>query len=235
MTSFCPSSPNLKEKDHYDHIGAFPKKAVQLHYHFAKLHLHSHVFRGLSASQPIPHYLMDCTVTAINAASATINYILSDTDVGAVTVGIPSYLHCMTAFACTFLVKVAIKYGKTLIEPDYVWDITTRLVQHFKSVPAGKWHLTKLMGPGLERLAAMLDPAKTRPLEDVSPSAHALAAVPTMDMSGSDSFLAGFEANFLFDYNMNLGLSPIFPLENSSVPPGEQTMSYQGVLGFPNV
>lgn len=119
--------------------------------------LYSHVFRGLSSDDPIPYHLLDNTAAAISAATDTIELILTDPDAASVVVGMPSYLHSMTAFACMFLIKMAHKYGKSLVDPKRVWDLTTRLVRHFRSVPAGKWHLTKLMTLRLERMASILD------------------------------------------------------------------------------
>ncbi|KAK1633315.1 hypothetical protein BDP81DRAFT_397214 [Colletotrichum phormii] len=83
--------------------GRFPRKGALLHFHFAKLHLYSHIFRGLSGDSPIPHHFLDCAATAISVATSTIDFINTDPDVAAGVVGMPSYLHCMTAFACMFL------------------------------------------------------------------------------------------------------------------------------------
>lgn len=192
---------------------------MRLHYQFAKLHLNSHVFRGLSAGQPIPHYFLDCTTAAICAATSTIDFILSDLNVADVVVGIPSYLHCMTAFACMFLVKVALKYGRDLIDPDYVWDLTTRLVQHFRSVPAGRWHLSKLIAPGLERVAGMLATVRREQMQqaalhfELQPSTGAV--ISDAQSEGASSFMH-LDGDPSFDYNMmsfGFGLSPLFPLD----------------------
>ncbi|KAL4879264.1 hypothetical protein BJY04DRAFT_208795 [Aspergillus karnatakaensis] len=174
--------------EQYESIGAFPRKALHLHCQFAKLHLNSHVFRGLPTGQPIPHYFWDCATAAV---------------VAGVVVGMPSYLHCMTAFAYTFLVKVVLKYGNYLIEPDY----------RFRAVPAGRWHLTKLMAPGLERMASMLDPARRPHLQSIG---RGLNSSPMPDLSGLfnsapqelglvDPF-ARLQDEYQFDYTMNVGL-----------------------------
>ncbi|KAK1977669.1 hypothetical protein LZ30DRAFT_752668 [Colletotrichum cereale] len=213
--------------EQYQHIGRFPRKGVLLHFHFAKLHLYYHVFRGLSGENPIPHHFLDCAATAISVATSTIDFILTDSDVAAGIVGIPSYLHYMTAFACMFLIKVAVKYGRDLIEPDHVWNLTTNLVRHFRSLPAGRWHLANLMAPGLERMAATLKPGQ------LFKSGHTSRHPQTMDGamhpnadglinlgpagSGMDEALIGMEGELFFDCDMSFGLSPIFQFDMSSL------------------
>lgn len=138
--------------------------------------------------------------------------MLSDPELVDVVVGIPSYLHCMTAFACMFLVKVAVKYGAHLIEPSYVWNLTTQLIQYFRSIPAGSWHLTRLMAPGLERMASMLDPARDVQLPNVTDcswpgfNTQGTSHSTTREADPNGAFM-GFEGDFFFDYNIDLGIS----------------------------
>ncbi|KDN64585.1 hypothetical protein CSUB01_10773 [Colletotrichum sublineola] len=218
--------------EQYQHIGRFPRKGAMLHFHFAKLHLYSHVFRGLSGENPIPHHFLDCAATAISVAIATIDFILTDPDVAAGVIGMPSYLHCMTAFACMFLIKVAVKYGGDLIESGHVWNLTTSLVRHFRSLPTGRWHLANLMAPGLERMAATLKSGPSgEPDQDSRPQAMDGAMDPHTDglmnsgLAGSiiDAGLIGPEGEFFFDYDMSFGLSPIFQFDTSSVNTDGQT------------
>ncbi|KAH7361936.1 hypothetical protein B0T11DRAFT_226252 [Plectosphaerella cucumerina] len=218
-------------QDQYHHIGRFPRKGALLHYHFAKLHLYSHIFRGLSGDQPIPHYFLDCTAAAVAAAISTIDFILTDPDIAAGVVGMPSYLHCMTAFACMFLIKVAVKYGADLVEPDRVWELTTSLVRHFRSLPAGRWHLANLMAPGLERMAATLRAGGGAAGAQARAAAAARAAqdAPGMVMQqggmvdpmamapGADPTLMGAEGDLFFDYDMSFGLSPVFRFDAAAM------------------
>ncbi|TDZ17668.1 Transcriptional activator of proteases prtT [Colletotrichum orbiculare MAFF 240422] len=204
------------------HIGRFPRKGAMLHFHFAKLHLYSHVFRGLSGDNPIPHHFLDCAATAISVATSTVNFILTDPDVAAGVVGMPSYLHCMTAFASMFLIKVAVKYGGDLVEPHRVWDLTTSLVRHFRSLPAGRWHLANLMAPGLERMAATLKrdghgvPGQTQEsLQAVHGPGSTLD--PQLAASSTDGTLLGPDGDIFFDYDMSFGLSPVFNFDTTSL------------------
>ncbi|KAL2884473.1 hypothetical protein SGCOL_000421 [Colletotrichum sp. CLE4] len=227
-----------KELDHWIKLwsetlsGRFPRKGALLHFHFAKLHLYSHIFRGLSGDIPIPHHFLDCAATAIAVATSTIDFIITDPDVAAGVVGMPSYLHCMTAFACMFLIKVAVKYGGDLIEPDRVWNLTTSLVRHFRSLPAGRWHLANLMAPGLERMARTLKSGR----EEISAQVleaqplngdHSDVIDPQLAGSSADGTLMGPEGEFFFDYDMSFGLSPVFQFDMTSLNADGTTLTGQ--------
>lgn len=180
----------------------------------------------------IPHYFLEGASAAVSAAINTIDFILSDADVSAGIVGMPSYLLCMTAFACMFLIKVAAKYGDDLVDPRRVWDLTSNLVARFRSLEAGRWHLANLMAPGLERMAASLRPGLSGDAHvgqsGASGEFNNMALAP-----GLENSLAGLESDLFFDYDMNFGLSPVFRLDaatgNGSVAtPGFQD-GYRGV------
>ncbi|KAH8728380.1 hypothetical protein GQ44DRAFT_609298 [Phaeosphaeriaceae sp. PMI808] len=134
-------------------IGEFPTKGVILHHHLAKLHLHSHVFRGLKGGQ-VPTYFQENAVAAVSAATSIIEMLLSDYDIRSGLVGIPHYIHSMIAFACVFLLKVAALHKDQYIEDRVVIDLTAKVVQQFRSTAVGKHHLLYLMADGLERMAA---------------------------------------------------------------------------------
>jgi hypothetical protein len=104
----------------------------------------------------VPNHFHDCAKTAISSALSIIDLILSDADVREGLVGMPSYLLSMTAYTCMFLIKISMKYGAALADPDRVYDSISRLVVEFRTVPAGKWHLVRLMAGGLEKMLAQL-------------------------------------------------------------------------------
>ncbi|WYZ36920.1 hypothetical protein EsH8_II_000426 [Colletotrichum jinshuiense] len=165
---------------------------------------------------------MDSAAVAISVATSTINFIVTDPDVAAGVVGMPSYLHCMTAFACMFLIKVAVKYGGDLIEPGRVWNLTTSLVQHFRSLPAGRWHLANLMAPGLERMAMTLMPSREgepgqRREAQITTNGVDVVVDPKLAVSSTEGAIMGSEGEFFFDYDMSFGLSPVFQFDISSL------------------
>ncbi|KAF2732658.1 hypothetical protein EJ04DRAFT_535904 [Polyplosphaeria fusca] len=133
-------------------IGEFPTKGVILHHHLAKLHLHSHVFRGLKGA-PVPAYFQDSAVAAVSAATSIVEMLLSDYDIREGLAGIPHYIHSMIAFACVFLLKVAAQHSGHYIDDAVVLELTSKAVQQFRSTAVGKWHLVHLMADGLEKMA----------------------------------------------------------------------------------
>ncbi|KAF5534076.1 transcriptional activator of proteases prtT [Fusarium phyllophilum] len=195
--------------EQWTQIGSFPRKGTILHYNFAQIHLYSHIFRGLSNDAPIPHYFLDCAMQAVNAATAIIDLIITDPDVAVGIVGMPSYMLSMTAFACMFLIKVAVKYGSDLIERQRVHDLTTNLVRQFRSLKAGKWHLANLMAGGLERMTATL---ATPDLGQVQPAVYNNAVEHVDMVMPGNQVYTDMDGDTFFDYDMSFGLSPVFSL-----------------------
>ncbi|KAF7563346.1 hypothetical protein G7046_g773 [Stylonectria norvegica] len=195
--------------EQWPQIGSFPRKGTILHYNFAQIHLYSHVFRGLSGDDPIPPYFLDCASNAIAAAIAIINLIITDPDVVAGIVGMPSYMHSMTAFACMFLIKVANKYGDDLVDREQVRELITSLVQQFRSLRAGKWHLANLMAGGLERMAETLKSVTGGQVPQGSNGVATSTAVNENVAEASATF-PELDGDLFFDYDMAFGLSPVF-------------------------
>ncbi|KAH6984680.1 hypothetical protein BKA56DRAFT_671162 [Ilyonectria sp. MPI-CAGE-AT-0026] len=206
----------LKElPEQWPQIGSFPRKGTILHYNFAQIHLYSHIFRGLSGDDPIPHYFLDCASKAVAAATAIIDLIITDPDVAVGIVGMPSYMLSMTAFACMFLIKVAMKYGGDLIERQHVHELTTNLVRQFRSLSTGKWHLANLMASGLERMTATL--SATVQGQVPLPTNGTLIGpgmTENVDVAGqllpADRQFTDMDGDLFFDYDMSFGLSPVF-------------------------
>ncbi|KAI5464943.1 hypothetical protein BGZ63DRAFT_421932 [Mariannaea sp. PMI_226] len=202
--------------EQWPQIGSFPRKGTILHYNFAQIHLYSHIFRGLTGDDPIPHYFLDCASKAVAAATAIIDLIITDRDVAVGLVGMPSYMLSMTAFACMFLIKVAIKYGGDLIERRHVHDLTTGLVGQFRSLSAGKWHLANLMVGGLERMLSTLNAAAPgqAPLPPNGVPMGPGMIPENVDVSGQmlqgDRPFTEMDGDLFFDYDMSFGLSPVF-------------------------
>jgi hypothetical protein len=188
----------------HESIGEFPTKGVILHHHLAKLHLHSHVFRGLKGA-PVPHHFQDSAAAAVAAATAIIETVLTDDDIREGLVGIPHYIHSMIAFACVFLLKIAAQYSGQYIEDAVVFDLTTRAVQQFRSTPVGKWHLVHLMAEGLDKMLAK---------KTLTPTAVATEYVPPASMTQSmgqmvhaNEHMSGANGDGLFGENFEDGFN----------------------------
>ncbi|KAG9632311.1 hypothetical protein KCU64_g16306, partial [Aureobasidium melanogenum] len=144
-----------------DDIGDWPSKGVLLHSNLARLHLHSHIFRGL-ATAPVPHYFRHSAAKAVDAARTIVEVLLSDPDMRAGLVGMPHYLHTMIAFACGFLLQMTTKYDGDLVQRTHVHDLINRLVAQLRLMPTGKYHLVRFMAEGLEKMveASMRTPTQ---------------------------------------------------------------------------
>lgn len=137
-----------------------------------------------------------------------------------------------------FLIKVAVKYGGDLIDPKRVWNLTTSLVQHFRSLPTGRWHLANLMAPGLEKMASTLGPTgegQLQPRRDnsVVPDGAEGNIDPMMVGTGMDPSLIGMEGGLFFDYDMSFGLSPVFRFDAGAL--GSEGQLPAGTQNFQEV
>ncbi|KAK7457565.1 hypothetical protein CaCOL14_001415 [Colletotrichum acutatum] len=143
------------QRDIERQIGAFPRKNLRLHYHFAKLFIGSHVFRGLSSNpvdDPIPIEFHALALGTVESARSTIQLISNDPDLKAGLVGLPHYNHTMIAYACTFLLKVATKYHRHLdIDQNDVFDHVSKAAEICQSIQCTRYHLVSWMGAGLAK------------------------------------------------------------------------------------
>lgn len=104
----------------------------------------------------IPSYLQAGATAAVTAATTIIDLLLTDSDLREGLLGIPHYLHTMTAFACVFLLKIASKSDGHFVDTGSETDLTLRFVTQLRSIGVGKWHLVHLMADGLEKLVRSL-------------------------------------------------------------------------------
>ncbi|KAF1352511.1 hypothetical protein BDV97DRAFT_376290 [Delphinella strobiligena] len=135
----------------HDSIGDFPSRGVILHYNLAKLHLHSHVFRGLGDS-PVPPHFHNSAVMAAGAATQIFELLLTDASLRDGLVGVPHYTHTMIAFASGFLLQLTAKYENAYVNSSTVQDLIGRLVEQLRSMPTGSFHLVRLLVEGLEKM-----------------------------------------------------------------------------------
>ncbi|KAH7313924.1 hypothetical protein B0I35DRAFT_480564 [Stachybotrys elegans] len=197
-------------------IGGFPRKGARLHYHFAQLYLYSHIFRGQVS--PLPSYLLDSALAAINAAIAIMDSLLTDPDVSNGIIGMPSYLISMIAFTCIFVVKIAHKYKDDgLIQIGYVQGQITALVTYLRSIATGRWHLANLMIDGLEKLAKFEPSAEVglERSESMGSSATINAINVFTPFPEYDGMVARVDGNPHPAIDTTFGLSPIYGFDLS--------------------
>lgn len=140
--------------------------------------------------------------------------MVHDADVALGIVGMPSYVHSMTAFASMFLTKVAIIYHGHLIERERVHALICSLVEQYKAQPAGKWHLPKMMIAGLERMAETVRPVTLGGvgLGGVGGGGgggdlgHHQGVGMNENALGLDNIFSGLDCDVLFNYDMNFAM-----------------------------
>ncbi|CAG7989637.1 unnamed protein product [Penicillium olsonii] len=132
------------------YIGDFPKRGLQLHYHFGKLYLGHQVFKGLNGEMIPPHFLTAAGM-AHEAAVAIFEMILHE-DLQKSLIGMPHYFHIMIAFAGHFLLEVTQNYHTQLsIAPNQNFELIQKVLELFQDIPAVQQHPICRMTPGLTR------------------------------------------------------------------------------------
>ncbi|OBT60880.1 hypothetical protein VE03_09684 [Pseudogymnoascus sp. 23342-1-I1] len=103
---------------HNNHVGNYPRKGVGLHYHFLKLYLCSHAFRGVlkapNALQALSPELREIAEMAVASATYILRTVNADVEWQGYLNGLPLYFDTMIAFAAVFLIKTATEYNGAL-------------------------------------------------------------------------------------------------------------------------
>lgn len=102
--------------------GTYPSRSKVLYYQFARFHLNSLSLRGLSArrssEQGMPADLSwdrrEAANAAILAATSTMQLVVEEADIHRALVGVPIFTHTMIAMCASFLIKMAVVFGKPL-------------------------------------------------------------------------------------------------------------------------
>ncbi|KAL1990547.1 hypothetical protein VTN49DRAFT_6386 [Thermomyces lanuginosus] len=170
-----------------EHIGNFPSKGVQVHYHFGKLHLFSHVFRGLKSAdhlEPIPPYFRDAAAKAVSHATTILELLLHDAELRRSIVGVPHYFHTMVAFACVVLVKVSDRYREELkIDAVAVHSLIRQIINLLRENNCSRHHLIHWMAEGLGKLLDSASLSFPSPTSTTTPS----IATPTYTFNSNNN------------------------------------------------
>lgn len=137
------------------HVGEYPRKGVGLHFHFAKLYLCSHAFRGMqSLGQKHQHArveetlhpeLEEIAIAAIDSSKSILKTAINDEEVQGHLNGLPLYFHNMIVFALVFLLKVATRYADVVpVDNKSIADILRSTASVFRSI-TGTMHRQHLL------------------------------------------------------------------------------------------
>lgn len=135
-------------------VGDYPAKGVLLHFHFAKLQLHSLALRGVTGSATNEKSSADIIATfspqrttmarvAIESAKHVLTTILTVQEIRVCLIGVPLYVHTMIAFAAVFLMKVTSRWCRVdslrdLVNPtEDIWSLVDNVVEVLRDVASG--------------------------------------------------------------------------------------------------
>lgn len=177
------------------HVGNYPRKGVGLHYHFAKLYLCSHAFRGALKPGGVPHQMSSETEEfanmAVLSAQSIIRVVISDTEIQSHLHGLPTYFDTMIAFAVVFLLKLATMYSGTVCtNRDEIFASVDQVVTVLKSVTSQmhKRHILVSIAVGFEKL---LDRCKRKTQSTTVVTTPAVQRYVPLDTTPGNEFLNG--------------------------------------------
>ncbi|PLB55491.1 hypothetical protein P170DRAFT_42324 [Aspergillus steynii IBT 23096] len=185
------------------YVGNFPTDGAILHYHFARLHLCSYIFRGMTteAAAHVSDQVKEYAVLALSSATAVLELVLERTDLRNALVGMPIYFHAMIVFAAVFLVKAASTnfLGLSTVDDAKVFNLLEQCVREMRSQSAASQHLIYHLGSGLESMISKASLAKTRLDLGVGAPQEHMPMAPAMDS------LFMLDASDLFQYPLESG------------------------------
>ncbi|KAF5009678.1 hypothetical protein FDECE_4124 [Fusarium decemcellulare] len=228
------------------HVGNYPRKGVSLQYHFAKLYLCSHAFRGaeLTTSSRAPDAalgLEEVTSSAVYSASSIIRNVLTDTEMQAHLDGLPIYFDTMIAFAAVFLLKLPSNRFSEFGRPDMkeIRNLVEQLAITLKRVTStmNPQHLLVRITKGIDGLLQRCQPHSlantqnqgegdgSQPLDlGVDPSSIS-NVLPNGGQDGQSNLLSGddlatrptdFDAWFMGEYDFLLDQHMDFSLDSGN-------------------
>lgn len=146
-------------------VGNYPAKGVGFHYHFAKLYLCSHAFRGMlvveHTMQCLSPELEEVANVGVLSAMSILRVIVSDAEFRSFMNGLPLYFDTMLAFAVVFLLKVSTKYVAIIrIDASKILSLVTETVAALREMTQDmhKQHLLVIITEGLDRLLNQVSP-----------------------------------------------------------------------------
>ncbi|KAL3472675.1 hypothetical protein BJX99DRAFT_212727 [Aspergillus californicus] len=160
-------------------VGAYPYKAVYLHYNFSRLQLNSvalRTYHSSNSTRPMSVERQKRANLAIESAIGTLMVVLDEPDIQRALVGVPLYLHSMITFAAVFLLKIAAKGCSNIvsgsqsqqnsiasaglhIDVSYVRALVGRIIELMVSCSkrASERHLSHHIARGLKKMLTGLE------------------------------------------------------------------------------
>jgi hypothetical protein len=208
-----------------DHVGNYPRKGVGLQYHFAKLYLCSHAFRGAgsqgfqSRSHEASMEVEEVANSAVLSALSILRSVLADTETQSFLDGLPTYFHVMITFAAVFLIKVSTRPSSYVrLDIQEVKRLVEDIGRALKRVTSSMHprHLLVSIAKGIENMSQQISQ-----IEEQAPSAintavpETTARVPEMDIwNGNFAFDPYFLGEYDFYTDPSMDVSLDFSFDN---------------------
>ncbi|KAJ5724690.1 transcriptional regulator family: Fungal Specific TF [Penicillium malachiteum] len=203
------------------------RNGVGFHFHFAKLYLCSHAFRGVPAVENATHCfspeLEEIANAGVLSAMSILRVIVSDAEFRSFMNGLPLYFDTMLAFAVIFLLKVATKYATVIrIDTVNILSLVTQTVAALRDITKTmhRQHLLVVIAEGLERLLSRCQVPPMNSQETIYQASPAMEQ-PQFDMAWMENMASfDFQTNFpdldewWLHYNTSMG-PPARPLAPS--------------------
>ncbi|KAL2209428.1 hypothetical protein CC79DRAFT_1332618 [Sarocladium strictum] len=206
-----------------EHVGNYPRKGVSLQYHFAKLYLFSHLFRGHRAErvdENTSDELHDMANSAVMSALSILRTVVSDPEIQSFLNGLPAYFDTMIAFAAVFLLKISsIRPALVTMNLGDIGDLMRRLLAALVQVTASMHprHLLVRVTSGIASLMQSCGMSNSGDTGDKAPDQshvahHSFEGAPdtpsknwSQDWLMDDTFDAEFMGEYDFLFNPDVG------------------------------
>ncbi|KAL2811866.1 hypothetical protein BJX63DRAFT_443843, partial [Aspergillus granulosus] len=196
-------------------VGNYPAKGVGLHFHFAKLYLCSHAFRGAQTwghgQRFTSSEMEEVANTAVLCATSILGVMTSDTELQELLNGLPLCFDTMIAFAVVFLLKVATKYTDAVsldkAKMLSLVDRTVTMLQHTTREMHPR-HLLVRIGCGVHKLRGRFGD------ENAKPPAPYDTCTPSMQtLQGDLDWMQNLSDFDLFNLQAPLSALETWPLD----------------------
>ncbi|KAL2831855.1 hypothetical protein BJY01DRAFT_260396 [Aspergillus pseudoustus] len=202
-------------------VGNYPAKGVGLHFHFAKLYLCSHAFRGAQAWARGQRFasaeMEEIANTAVLCATSILGVMTSDTELQELLNGLPLCFDTMIAFAVVFLLKVATKYADAVsLNNGKMLSLVDRTIAMLQHITSGMHprHLLVRIGSGVQKLRGRFSGENEQEQQLPGPAAELHTTTPSMDMlQGDFEWMQNMSDFDLFNLQAPLSALESWPLD----------------------
>jgi hypothetical protein len=191
------------------HVGNYPYKGVGLHYHFAKLYLCSHAFRGVSKTSSMtyqmPPEMIEIAELAVTSAIYILRTVNTDQEMQIFLNGLPLYFDTMIAFAAVFLLKISTEYaGIVKVDTKETLNLVQQNTVVLEEIGSKMkpQHLLILIGDGVRTLLERCKISESR------------ASLEASNMNNTNTYLEPLQEDSVgsnVDANINWATHGAFP------------------------